>query len=113
MTMDEYIEDMMGELVEDSFDEMSYESETWYYRVDAKKGRIYVAESEDELEDTEEYIEYSIKGDKLIVKKLVDEAGAKLDIKLNKAADVIYNSGADLPWSVESEAQSVLDSIIE
>jgi trigger factor len=47
------------------------------------------------------------------VKKLVDEAGAKLDIKLNKAADVIYNSGADLPWSVEAEAQSVLDSITE
>ena len=47
------------------------------------------------------------------VKKLVDEAGAKLDIKLNKAADVIYNSGADLPWSAEAEALSVLDSITE
>ena len=47
------------------------------------------------------------------VKKLVDEAGAKMDIKLNKAADVIYNSGADLPWSVEAEAQNVLDSITE
>ena len=47
------------------------------------------------------------------VKKLVDEAGAKLDIKLNKAADVIYNSGADLPWSEEAEAQTVLDAITE
>ena len=47
------------------------------------------------------------------VKKLVDEAGAKLDIKLNKAADVIYNSGADLPWSEEVEAQTVLDAITE
>ena len=47
------------------------------------------------------------------VKKLVDEAGAKLDIKLNKAADVIYNSGADLPWSEEVEAQTVLDAIAE
>ena len=47
------------------------------------------------------------------VKKLVDEAGAKLDIKLNKAADVIYNSGADLPWSPEVEAEAVLNSITE
>ena len=47
------------------------------------------------------------------VKKLVDEAGAKLDIKLNKAADVIYNSGADLPWSPEVEAEAVLDAIAE
>ena len=47
------------------------------------------------------------------VKGLVDEAGAKLDIKLNKAADVIYNSGADLPWSEEAEAQTVLDAITE
>ena len=47
------------------------------------------------------------------VKSLVDEAGAKLDIKLNKAADVIYNSGTDLPWSPEVEAQSVLDTIAE
>ena len=47
------------------------------------------------------------------VKKLVDEAGAKLDIKLNKAADVIYNSGTDLPWSPEVEAEAVLDAIAE
>ena len=47
------------------------------------------------------------------VKKLVDEAGAKLDIKLNKAADVIYNSGTDLPWSPEVEAESVLNAIAE
>ena len=47
------------------------------------------------------------------VKGLVDEAGAKLDIKLNKAADVIYNSGKDLPWSPEVEAEAVLNSITE
>ncbi len=46
------------------------------------------------------------------VKKLVDENGAKLDIKLNKAADVIYNSGTDLPWTPETEAETVLDSVM-
>ena len=47
------------------------------------------------------------------VKKLVDETGAKQDIKLNKAADIIYAAGTDLPWSPEVEAESVLNAITE
>lgn len=96
MSVDKYIEDMMGELMESSFDEMSYESESWYYKVDDKKGRIYMAEYEDDLADSEEYMEYTIKGEKMTIEKLVDETGEMETLDLEEL-DI------DLPWEFEKQ----------
>ncbi len=47
------------------------------------------------------------------VKEQIDMDAAKMDIKRRKAAEIIYSTGTDLPWSEEAEAESVLNAIAE
>jgi len=47
------------------------------------------------------------------VKEQIDMKAAEMDIMRRKAAELIYSTGTDLPWSPEAEAESVLNSITE
>lgn len=45
------------------------------------------------------------------VKEKVDMEAAKLDVRRRKAAEMIYASGVELPWSEESEAESIVKAV--
>lgn len=95
MSVEDYVDAMMEEAMEGTFDEMSYEADPIYYRVDAKKGYIYVAEDEDDLEDSEEYMEYSVTEKKLTIKEMEGDAAEELE--------ELEALGMDLPWKFEKQ----------
>lgn len=83
----EYVKDSMSF---DSFKD-SFEEETGYYKV--KGDKIYVAEDEDELDDSEAYVEFELDGKKLSFKDYednafelddLDELGVELPLVFNK-----------------------------
>lgn len=96
MSLEEYIATMADEMVEEYFGEMSYESDAMYYRVDAEAGRIYVAEDKDDLEDSDQYMVYTVEKDELTVKKLVegDEELDELDMG---------EFSMEMPWKFEKK----------
>ena len=81
MTKEEMRESVMAQFTEDAIIEMaeSMASSGYYVAVD---DRIYASEDEDDLEDEVEedsnYMEFSLKGDKLTIKDIVDD-GESID----------------------------------
>ena len=82
----EYYEDAIGqeigdeelEEIEEEWDEMADSDEVLYYRVDGKK--IYLAEDEDDLEDSEGYMQCTVQSNtKIKVTKVEGSDGAALE----------------------------------
>lgn len=96
MTMKEYVNAMMEESLEGALDEMNYEAEAVYYRVDAESGRIYVAEEKSNLEDSKEYMEYTVTQDALTVTNFVEE-------NAEETVSLLENLGMELPWTFEKK----------
>lgn len=94
MSMEEYMDETMSTMMDEMGSEMSFESGTMYYKVDSDEGRIYMAEDEADLEDTEDYMEYSVTNKKLTIKKIVED-GEDSD------AMGLEAYGIELPWEFE------------
>ena len=83
--VEDYLEESMKAALEEAGDQLS-QSKEGYYKVDTKKGRIYIAEDEDDLDDAEDYMEYELSGKKLTITKVISDGeeanpvGENLDI---------------------------------
>lgn len=95
MSLKEYVSETAEQALDTSFDEMSYEL-SGYYKLDEKKGHIYIGKDEDELDSEEEYFEYSFKGKKLIINTLIS-GGEECE------PEWAEELGVDLPWTFEKD----------
>lgn len=93
MSVRKYMESALEESMDESIADMN-ETFNAYYKVDEKEGRIYVAEDEDDLDDSEDYFEYTVTESKLTIKDMVGE-----DFDVSELEDI----GMDLPWKFEKK----------
>lgn len=98
MTVEQYVDNQVKLQVAQQKDELHMKSTAKYYKVDDEAGKIYLASTEDGLEDTKEYIEYTMSDGKLTIKKFYDEEG-------NEAAAPMEMEeiGVTLPWTFEKK----------
>ncbi len=95
LTIEEYVEEMLEQEMDSAFGDMS-QSTTGYYKVDSKKGRVYVGESEDDVESESEYAEYTFSGKKLKLTDFVEDGESAGALGLEEF-------GAELPLVFEKQ----------
>lgn len=94
MSLDEYVYSSMEALTGSAADAFDVADLEGYFRVDGNK--IYFAEDKDDLEDPEDYMVYSIDGDKLIFEELVGD-------NITNALQEMKDFGLELPWEFERQ----------
>ena len=95
MSLKEYVESVMDDALEAIFEQASFELDSLCYQDDADEGRILVAEDEDDLEDSNMYIEYTLKDGKLTVKNMVGFDDVLEETELGEVAE--------FPWVFEQK----------
>jgi len=107
---------MLG-VTEEMFDNMSRPTALKNAQVDVLLRAVAEAEGieagEEDIDEICKEIAEAYNMELTAVKEQIDMEAAKMDIMRRKAADVIYSTGKDLPWSPEVEAESVLNAIAE
>ena len=104
---------MMG-MTEEMFDQVSRPNAERDAKVDVLLRAVAEAEgmeaSEDEINELVQEIAeaYQMSGDE--VKEKIDMAAAKRDICCRKAAELIYSTAKDLPWSEDMAVNEILEA---
>lgn len=104
---------MMG-MTEEMFDQVSRPNAERDAKVDVLLRAVAAAEgmeaSEDEINDLVQEIAdaYQMSADE--VKEKIDMDAAKRDICCRKAAELIYSTGKDLPWSEDMAVNEILEA---
>lgn len=92
-TYQEFLDEEAELLAAETAYDFKMEAESAYYKVDAVNGRVYVAQTKENLEDTKSYMEYKLVDGKLVIHKFIGEDGKEMVLPQNLDA-----MGITLPW---------------
>ena len=95
MSLEDYMSSMVDELVDEGFDEFPNETISGYYRVE--DDYIYIAEYENELEDTTRCMVYELSGNTLIIERIVEDGEETTDPM------ELEEFGVGMPWEFEKD----------
>lgn len=108
--------EMMG-MTEEMFDQFSRPTAEHNAKVDLLLRAVVEAEkleaAEEDLNELFQQIAEAYSMDVEAVKEKVDMDAAKHDVCMRKAAELIYDSGKDLPWSEEEAVADIANAALE